>query len=178
MLKPLCVVAFALSAAACSKGGDPTPASTAVSGAKAAVSQAASAASAAGSSAASVVGSAAASVVGSAAALMPASDAVPADATGADAEAGTIFAQRCVACHGADGKGDGPASAALNPKPRAFGDPDWQASVTDEHLAKVIVGGGPAVGKSPMMAPNPDLGGDAKKPVLDALVKRVRAFKP
>ena len=32
----------------------------------------------------------------------------------------TIFAQQCVTCHGANGKGDGPAAAALNPKPRNF----------------------------------------------------------
>jgi caa(3)-type oxidase subunit IV len=31
-----------------------------------------------------------------------------------------LFGQQCIACHGADGKGDGPAAAALNPKPRNF----------------------------------------------------------
>lgn len=31
-----------------------------------------------------------------------------------------LFGQQCVTCHGADGKGDGPAAAALNPKPRNF----------------------------------------------------------
>ena len=35
-------------------------------------------------------------------------------------EAKAIFAIRCVACHGAAGKGDGAAAAALNPKPRDF----------------------------------------------------------
>ncbi|MEN9722047.1 MAG: hypothetical protein RJB38_33 [Pseudomonadota bacterium] len=30
----------------------------------------------------------------------------------------TLFEQQCVACHGAAGKGDGPAGAGLNPKPR------------------------------------------------------------
>ena len=28
-----------------------------------------------------------------------------------------LFTQNCVSCHGADAKGDGPASAALTPKP-------------------------------------------------------------
>jgi mono/diheme cytochrome c family protein len=32
----------------------------------------------------------------------------------------TIFSTTCVSCHGADGKGDGVAGAALNPKPRNF----------------------------------------------------------
>ena len=31
-----------------------------------------------------------------------------------------LFTTICVSCHGADGKGDGPAAAALSPKPRNF----------------------------------------------------------
>jgi caa(3)-type oxidase subunit IV len=31
-----------------------------------------------------------------------------------------LFATNCASCHGAEGHGDGPASAALNPKPRNF----------------------------------------------------------
>ncbi|MFZ9594928.1 MAG: c-type cytochrome [Bdellovibrionia bacterium] len=31
-----------------------------------------------------------------------------------------LFAQQCVACHGAEGRGNGPAAAALNPPPRNF----------------------------------------------------------
>ena len=31
-----------------------------------------------------------------------------------------IFAQTCATCHGAEGKGDGPGGAGLNPKPRNF----------------------------------------------------------
>jgi mono/diheme cytochrome c family protein len=29
-----------------------------------------------------------------------------------------VFAGNCLACHGATGKGDGPAASAINPKPR------------------------------------------------------------
>jgi hypothetical protein len=91
-----------------------------------------------------------------------------------DAEAATLFAQRCASCHGAEGKGDGAAAQALNPKPRTFTDAEWQKSVSDEHLTKVIVEGGMAVGKSPLMPPNPDLASEEKKPVVAALVKLVR----
>ena len=91
------------------------------------------------------------------------------------AEAATIFASRCVLCHGAGGKGDGVVAAGLEPKPRDMTSAEWQASVTDEHLAKVIVGGGPSVGLSALMPPNPDLA--EKKPVVDALVKLVREMK-
>jgi mono/diheme cytochrome c family protein len=90
------------------------------------------------------------------------------------AEADTIFKTRCFTCHGVEGKGDGPAAAALNPKPRAFGDKEWQKTVTDEHIEKIILLGGAAVGKSPLMPPNPDLEG--KKEVIAALRATVRKF--
>ena len=68
-----------------------------------------------------------------------------------------------------------PSSAALNPKPRAFGNAEWQKEATDDGIKKAIVQGGAAVGKSAGMPANPDL---RKKPeVVDELVKIVRGFK-
>lgn len=103
-----------------------------------------------------------------------ASTAAPAAASG-NTEAQDIFTQRCVTCHGADGKGTGPAAASLNPKPRDYTDAAWQASVKDDDLRKVIVKGGAAVGKSALMPPNPDL--EAKPAVVDGLVAKIRSFK-
>lgn len=91
------------------------------------------------------------------------------------AESEEIFTQRCATCHGADGTGSGPVAANLNPKPRNYTDAQWQGSVTDDDLRKVIVKGGAAVGKSPLMPPNPDL--DAKPAVVDGLVAKIRSFK-
>ncbi|HEY3253921.1 MAG TPA: c-type cytochrome [Polyangiaceae bacterium] len=91
------------------------------------------------------------------------------------ADARKLFSTKCIVCHGDHGAGDGPGAAALNPKPRAFADPTWQASVTDEQIKKTIVEGGAAVGKSAAMSANPEL---ADKPdELTALVKIVRDFK-
>lgn len=92
------------------------------------------------------------------------------------AEADTIFVQRCVMCHGAKGMGDGPAAAGLNPKPRAYSDAAWQASVTDDYLARVIVGGGAAVGKSAAMPGQADL--KDKPEVVKALVAKIRSYGP
>ncbi len=89
-------------------------------------------------------------------------------------EAADIFATRCTPCHGAGGHGDGTASASLNPKPRNYTDKAWQKSVTDEHIEKVIVYGGAAVGKSPAMPANPDL--QSKPLVVSALKDKVRSF--
>jgi mono/diheme cytochrome c family protein len=105
----------------------------------------------------------------------PAAQAAP-SATTAPLTAENVFHTRCATCHGESGHGDGPAAAALNPKPRNYTDPEWQKSVTDDQLKKTIVGGGVAVGKSPLMVPNPDLAG--KDEVLDGLVKIIRGFAP
>jgi mono/diheme cytochrome c family protein len=105
------------------------------------------------------------------------SSTTPPPATGGDpvAKAKDIFRNRCVPCHGALGQGDGPASATLNPKPRKYADPEWQASVTDEYIEKIIKYGGAAVGKSPAMPNNPDLSDPA---VVAALKDIVRGFNP
>jgi mono/diheme cytochrome c family protein len=85
-----------------------------------------------------------------------------------------IFGSRCAACHGPQGRGDGPGAVALNPKPRNYHDRAWQAKVTDDEITKAITYGGAAIGKSPMMPANPDL--DAKPEVVAALVRIVRDF--
>ncbi len=96
-------------------------------------------------------------------------------AEGAAAEAKTIFTTRCAACHGATGKGDGAAAANLPVKTRDYHDAAWQDSVQDDYLAKVIVEGGAAVGKSPLMTPNPDL--KDKPEVVKEIIKLIRGFK-
>ncbi|HEX6813810.1 MAG TPA: hypothetical protein VF384_19470 [Planctomycetota bacterium] len=93
----------------------------------------------------------------------------------AEKEAQTTFSSLCFTCHGNTGHGDGPGAVALNPKPRSFADAAWQDSVTDEHIAKTIVFGGAAVGKSPVMVANPQLKG--KTEVVASLVKIVRNFR-
>jgi mono/diheme cytochrome c family protein len=91
----------------------------------------------------------------------------------AKAEAKEIYNARCVACHGATGAGDGVAAAALNPKPRNFKDAAWQGSIKDADIEKVIKEGGPAIGKSNLMPPNPDL--VAKPEVVAALREFIRS---
>ena len=49
-----------------------------------------------------------------------------------------FFMNTCTPCHGATGRGDGAASASLDPKPRDFSDSAWQTSIDDEYLSNVI----------------------------------------
>jgi mono/diheme cytochrome c family protein len=60
-----------------------------------------------------------------------------------------IYMARCALCHGPEGKGDGPAAAGLNPKPRNHTDGTYMRSRTDDELLQVIrngKGGMPAWG--------------------------------
>jgi mono/diheme cytochrome c family protein len=52
-----------------------------------------------------------------------------------------VYQQRCALCHGPAGKGNGPAAAGLNPKPRDHTDAAYMNSRTDAQLLDVIHNG-------------------------------------
>lgn len=85
----------------------------------------------------------------------------------------TVYATYCVSCHGNGGAGDGPAAVALNPKPRDLTDKAYMSTRQDDYLLKVIKDGGPAVGKSPLMAP---FGGALKDNDIGDLVAFLRSL--
>lgn len=95
-------------------------------------------------------------------------------AGGQPSQAQAMFNTVCVMCHGADGTGNGPASASLNPKPRNYTDPAWQTSITDDQIKDIILKGGAGVGKSPAMPGQPQL--QEHPDVLDGLVQIIRGF--
>ena len=73
-------------------------------------------------------------------------------------EAGaTLYHERCSPCHGTDGKAMTPMAQALTPKPRNHTDGAYMNRLSDVQIATVIKNGGAAVGKSPLMPPQPDL---------------------
>lgn len=86
--------------------------------------------------------------------MLAAANPSPADALAAGKQ---IFTQICVPCHGPEGHGDGPASVALDPKPRNLTDPGYMAGLTDRYMFELISRGGVAVGKSANMPPQPTL---------------------
>lgn len=91
----------------------------------------------------------------------PPKTAAPA-ASGPMAEANAIWQSNCANCHGATGKGDGPAGRALR-VPDLTGK---QAKMTDDQIAGVIKsgrGGMPAFNFSPE--------------ITSALVKKIRTLK-
>lgn len=81
------------------------------------------------------------------------------DWSAGDAAKGALLYQaQCALCHGAGGKGDGPASVASNPKPRDFTSGEFTFDATDndetgepEDLALVIAEGPASFGGSSLM---------------------------
>ncbi len=79
---------------------------------------------------------------------------MPSGSLRGDAAAGAqLYSTYCASCHGAGGKGDGSAAAALKPPPANHTDPVTIGALSDAYLYTVISQGGAAVGKSALMAP-------------------------
>ncbi len=93
---------------------------------------------------------------------------LPSPARAADLAGGeAIYKGRCAVCHGKDGRGDGPAGKAFNPKPTAFADPAYFKGLTDADLKKSIVDGKP---------PMPAFKGTLKDQEVDNVVAFIKSF--
>jgi high-affinity iron transporter len=72
------------------------------------------------------------------------------------AEGKAIFDKSCASCHGATGRGDGPAGAALNPKPPAIGTVEHMRGVTPALTYRVLsvgIAGTPMAGYAATLTP-------------------------
>ncbi len=63
------------------------------------------------------------------------------------------YLQLCAFCHGATGKGNGPAAQGFPVKPADHTNKAKMRKLKDGDLGKIIKGGGRSVGKSPLMPP-------------------------
>lgn len=89
-----------------------------------------------------------------------------------DEEAGKkTYDLLCASCHGTTGKGDGPAAAAMTPKPADFTDGKLMKTLSDQFLFDIIKNGGASVGKSPLM---PAWGGQLKDQDIWNLIAYIR----
>src|SRR5262249_47495033 len=67
------------------------------------------------------------------------------------AEPAAVFRDTCSVCHGMGGKGDGPSSQGLEPKPADFTDCQTMTKDSDDVLFKIIKSGGQSAGRSTVM---------------------------
>ncbi len=89
------------------------------------------------------------------------------------AEPATLFGDLCSVCHGPGGKGDGPSSQGLEPKPADFTNCQTMAKDSDEVLFKIIKGGGQSAGRSTVM---PAWGDALSEPQIRGLVQFIRSL--
>lgn len=52
-----------------------------------------------------------------------------------------VFRSYCAACHGAEGRGNGPAAAAMSPRPVDLTNPNQRQATTDSAVAEVVQNG-------------------------------------
>ena len=57
-----------------------------------------------------------------------------------------LYGRYCAACHGKEGKGDGPGGAKLNPAPSNLTDEEWKHGQTDGEIFLVIHDGAKGTG--------------------------------
>ena len=89
------------------------------------------------------------------------------------AEPAAIFRDTCSVCHGPGGKGDGPSSQGLEPKPADFTDCQRMAKDSDDVLFKIIKSGGQSAGRSTVM---PAWGDSLSEPQIRGLVQFIRGL--
>ncbi len=88
------------------------------------------------------------------------------------AETEQVFQFYCSQCHGLEGKGDGPNVTKDFPvSPRNFTNAEEMNKLTDADIRNVVLDGGPAASKSPMMPP---WGKTLTEAQVDSLVKHLR----
>jgi mono/diheme cytochrome c family protein len=75
----------------------------------------------------------------------------------------SLYSAKCQICHGANGKGDGPAAAALNPRPADFTNPAFWQNNAEEKIKRTVTSGKGAM-------PAFDLKDDEIKAVADYMV--------
>ena len=83
-----------------------------------------------------------------------------------------VFKFYCAQCHGTGGKGDGPnVTEDFKVSPRNFTKAKEMNKLSDADLKNVILDGGPAVDKSPLMPP---WGKTLTSEQVDGLIKHLR----
>ena len=82
-----------------------------------------------------------------------------------------VYETRCAPCHGTEGRGDGPAAAGIDPRPRNFHDQDFWRGRSVEQLRLVVRQGKPGT----LMPP---FEGAIDAGQIDDVVAFIQHFRP
>jgi high-affinity iron transporter len=82
-----------------------------------------------------------------------------------------VYETRCAFCHGMEGRGDGPAGAALKPPATNFAAPDYGKSASMERIKDTIAQGRQGTAMIPF-------GKTLKPEEIDAVAQYVLGFAP
>jgi mono/diheme cytochrome c family protein len=82
-----------------------------------------------------------------------------------------VYELRCSPCHGDEGRGDGPAAQAIEPKPRNFRDTEFWKSRTIDQIRTVVREGKPQT----LMAGFQGALSDAE---IEDVIAYIQSFKP
>lgn len=83
------------------------------------------------------------------------------------ADGAELYRKYCAACHGAEGRGDGPAASGFDPPPTDLTDAERMQQLTDEGLLEVLSGGSEAM---------PGFGSMLTREELQAVAEYTRTF--
>ena len=83
----------------------------------------------------------------------------------------SLFKSNCVACHGAEGKGDGPSGRYLPTRPANL----TMSKAPDEYLKLIITEGGDAMGRSASM---PAWGAALTNTDIDSIILHINTLRP
>jgi mono/diheme cytochrome c family protein len=95
----------------------------------------------------------------------------PAGGASAETTGKRLYLERCAPCHGDGGAGDGPAAAAIDPKPQNFRDAAFWKGRTTAQLRQAVRAGKPGT----LMAPFEGVLSDEE---IDAVVGYLAHFRP
>jgi high-affinity iron transporter len=90
-------------------------------------------------------------------------------ATAEEKGAKELYELRCAFCHGAEGKGDGPAGQMLSPPPTNFASAEYWKKADAASLRKTILDGKPGTSMVPFS-------GSVTAEQVDALIEYMKTF--
>jgi len=87
------------------------------------------------------------------------------------------YIQHCSACHGSDGRGEGPAAAQLYPRPRDFVDSPFRFAATSSQTEEIIAGLERTIARGVPRSAMPGFGGVLEESMIAGQARYVLSLR-